>query len=182
MKRLYNEDLDLLVRDVDEKSISHKLAAYLQPEFVDLKVDCEYNKHGDKGKKLGDANEMLELLRQRYTPKELVKKLDENNAIIVRPDIIVHTRGIDDNNELVIEMKKSTNRDRWKKQFDIEKLKALTDKSNENPITAYCYNYGLFLNIPTGEAVKSLNMWMTDCLKGCQWFEDGEPKEITGVH
>ncbi len=171
---LYKQDSDLLNRDVDEKSISHRLASYLQSEFTDLKVDCEYNKHGDKGKKLGDAEEMLELLRQRYTPEQLMKKIDGNNAIVVRPDIVVHTRGIDDNNEIVIEMKKIRNKDIWKKRFDEEKLKAFTNKSNENPYTAYHYNYGLFLDIPTGKAVNSLDQWMTDCLKEWQWFENGK--------
>lgn len=38
-----DRDRDLLVMDVNERSISHKLAEHLAREFDEWDVDCEYN-------------------------------------------------------------------------------------------------------------------------------------------
>ena len=78
---LYFHDLFLLKNDVVETAISHKLALYLQQQFDDWHVDCEYNRNY-----LGD-----------------VKRLDGD---IVRPDIIIHRRETRADNLMVIEIKK----------------------------------------------------------------------------
>ena len=94
-KFLENEG-DLFEIGVNERSISHKVAEYLQYEFSDMKVDCEYNRHG--------------LSRD---PKNLMGKR-------VFPDIVVHRRGTDIENLLVIEVKKkghsqnALDHDKWK--------------------------------------------------------------------
>ena len=90
------EDDDLLQRNVNERSITHKLAEYLQRQFEGLKVDCEYNRRGKD-------------------PKTLQKR--------IFPDIIVHDRGDSDNNRLVIEVKKSA---AGPVTRDEEKLRGLT--------------------------------------------------------
>jgi hypothetical protein len=141
-----------------------------------LKVDCEYNRHEDKEKRLGDDKKMLELLQQKYNAEQLEKKLDDTNAITVYPDIILHKRGIDEYDELVIEIKKASNTDKWQRQFDLEKLKAFTKQSYENPHTSYHYKYGLFLDIPTDKVANDLTQWLTDCQKRWLWFENGERK------
>jgi hypothetical protein len=88
-------DVYLLQVDANERSISHKVAEYLQPEFPDWNVDCEYNRDG-------------------HTPKVLAGLLREESADgagnRVFPDIIVHRRGQrgPEGNLLVIEMKKSS--------------------------------------------------------------------------
>ena len=38
--------------DANERSLTHKLAEYLQCEFPDWHVDCEYNRHGLDVKRL----------------------------------------------------------------------------------------------------------------------------------
>ncbi len=78
---LYHHDSFLLTNDLDELTISHKLASYLQQKFDAWNVDCEYNREQGGSKRL--------------------------NGNIVRPDIIIHHRGTKDN-LLVIEIKKMT--------------------------------------------------------------------------
>ena len=80
------KDRYLLDNDVHEVTISHKLAEYLQYQFPDMNVDCEYNRqvppdNGDNIKRRSDTGDR------------------------VRPDIIVHKRGSNENNCLVIEIK-----------------------------------------------------------------------------
>jgi len=82
VRLLLRNDLFLLKNDSDEWTISHKLAEYLQQEFLDWHVDVEYNRDKDQ-----------------------VKTLDGER---VRPDIVVHIRNTD-SNLLVIEVKKSSN-------------------------------------------------------------------------
>jgi|YNPMSStandDraft_1061717.scaffolds.fasta_scaffold15950_3 hypothetical protein len=78
IRQLLGNDRDLLEIEVNERSIAHKLAEYLQQQFPKWHVDCEYNRHGIEIKKLGEAR--------------------------VYPDIIVHLRNTPFN-LLVIELK-----------------------------------------------------------------------------
>jgi hypothetical protein len=124
LDKLFADDLFLLQSDANERSISHKLAEYLQLEFAEWHVDCEYNRKGHDPKRLN--------LR--------VEQVDTANtqAKTVYPDIIVHHRNSDDN-LLVIEIKKSTNPDDG--EFDREKLEAF--------ISQLGYKYGLFIKLIT---------------------------------
>ncbi len=65
LREFFRNDIDLLCRDVNERSITHELAEHLQRQFEDLKVDGEYNRHGGR-----------------------TKKDDCNRSVI--PDIVVH--------------------------------------------------------------------------------------------
>jgi hypothetical protein len=78
IRQLLRNDYHLLEINAHERSIAHKLAEYLQQQFHDWHVDCEYNRHGIE-----------------------IKKLDEAR---VYPDIIVHLRNTPFN-LLVIELK-----------------------------------------------------------------------------
>lgn len=75
-----NEVGDEMERGAHERSVAHKLAEYLQEQFPQWHVDCEYNRH------------------------EL--RIKKQNGDKVYPDIIVHHRGIKDN-LLVVELKTS---------------------------------------------------------------------------
>lgn len=79
-------DRYLLEHDVNEKAMTHKVAEYLQTSFSDYNVDCEYNRNMELAKQLNLTNE---------------------DSAITYPDIIVHKRGSNDNNLLIIEAKKS---------------------------------------------------------------------------
>ena len=70
---------DLLQLNANERSITHKLAEYLQREFSDWNVDCEYNRLGAAIKRL--------------PAPEAIGSDDEDGRTIF-PDIIVHRRNI----------------------------------------------------------------------------------------
>jgi hypothetical protein len=47
-------DADLLIRDVNERSITHMLAMYLQDEFsTEWMVDCGFDENGENGGQTG---------------------------------------------------------------------------------------------------------------------------------
>src|SRR5258708_2030866 len=125
---LYQRDTYLLQTDVNERSISHKLASYLQEAFSDWDVDCEYNRNHDDP----------ELLKRLQISAEDVSP-DDVQARTVFPDIIVHHRGTSDN-LLVIEIKKTTNQ--LSDDFDKQKLREFKRQ------LGYCY--ALFLRFQTG--------------------------------
>jgi hypothetical protein len=95
VRGLFAADSALLIRSVNERTITGQLAAHLRPYFDGWDVDCEYNRDG-----------------------HAVKKTD---GVIVVPDIIIHHRGTPDN-LLVIEVKKSNSR--VHDEEDLQKLVA----------------------------------------------------------
>jgi len=127
LKQLSEADFYLLKNDLNECSINHMLAYHLQSQFKEWHVDCEYNKNWNKIKK-------LEL------PKDKVDWTD-TEAKSVFPDIIVHRRGGDGPNLLVIEVKKSSNTS--DRRHDYNKLKEYGK--------ILSYSCALFLEIGTKE-------------------------------
>ena len=49
---LLTADEDTLRLDINERTISHRLAMYLEPHFPGWNVDCEYNRDHDDMKRL----------------------------------------------------------------------------------------------------------------------------------
>ncbi len=121
LQRLTTDDRALFVHDVNERTICCRLAIYLQKEFQDFNVDCEYNRnHNDfkYAKRLYDP-ELLRLAdeaRKEAGRRPLKKGTD---CLFVFPDIIIHRRDTFDN-LLVIETKKTTST--VKDAFDLRKL------------------------------------------------------------
>lgn len=107
LQTLVERDANILMYDINERTISHRLAGYLEPFFKDWNVDCEYNRNHDDSKR-------LEIPRRNA-------RTDDTEARTVFPDIIVHRRGTDEN-LLVIEMKKTTSQE--SDEFDLLKLSA----------------------------------------------------------
>ena len=118
------KDMGLLELSVNERSISHKLAEYLQHQFEGLNVDCEYNRHG--------ADVKTQPAREQIWS-------DDRDAKTVYPDIIVHRRGNDESNLLVIEVKKTEARTDDISR-DKKKLRAFTD-----PQCGFKYRLGILL-------------------------------------
>jgi len=116
---LFEKDAFLLDNDTNERSVSHKLAEYLQILFPDWHVDCEYNRRGYEIKELEGIEECSEEIRTNR----------------VYPDIIIHQRGTI-RNLLVVEIKTNTP----ESVCDIEKLKLFTSEHGE-----YRYDFGLFI-------------------------------------
>ena len=146
----FNSDRDLLDIGVNERSITHKLAEHLQRHFKDLKVDCEYNRRVCDTKKL----------------RSCVRTIDNDDleAKTVYPDIIVHRRGDDKCNLLVIEAKKSNNTASLEE--DRRKLREFTRSRGD-----YEYEFGLLLVFDVGKRKQ---------IRCVESFKNGEDDRKTG--
>lgn len=140
---LYKRDKVMLSIDANERSITHRFAIYIEKEFPEWNVDCEYNRDGEDPKEihLNRSNE--------DDPK--------NDGNKVYPDIIVHKRTTN-KNLIVIEAKKNTSSDL---ETDKEKIKAYLEEYN--------YNTGLFIifNVKNGPLSTDLEwfngrIWRTE--------------------
>ena len=94
--RLAREDGYLLEKDLSERCIAARLAMYLQDQFRDHKVDVEYNRDGDTPKRLD-------------LPEECANYKNRDGEALVVPDVVVHCRGSEGPNVLVLEVKKVSN-------------------------------------------------------------------------
>lgn len=114
---LYQNDEYLIKHRVAERDITSKFAHYFQNNMretiiADYDVDCEYNRDG-------------------YGMKNI-------DGTLVYPDFILHKRGTNDSNLLIIEFKTWWNSDN---REDIEKLKAMM-----SDLYRYQYGYSIILN------------------------------------
>lgn len=120
IEELKIKDAYLLEHDLNERSISHKLSCYIGKRIDGWDVDAEYNRNMNDQKRLSPT--------------------DKHG---VMPDIIIHKRGknndngIEDNNLLVVEVKKTPNEKQ--KKNDISKLKRFIKNR------PYCYKFGAFI-------------------------------------
>lgn len=138
LKILYVKDRYLLKHNCHERSITHKLAEYLQELLPQYNVDCEYNldiDNKDNRRKRWISQKVIENIRQEIENSR--KSLNESNWNLSEeieklskgfyPDIIVHRRGSNNFNKLVIEGKKGN----LNSDLDVEKLTALTSQDGE---------------------------------------------------
>lgn len=95
---LYRNDHFLITNGTEERTITHKLAEYIQQQFLEWHVDCEYNRLG------------------QGLPKAI---LSQNTSY---PDIIIHHRNTREN-LLVVEAKSIHSRDH-SDVHDKKKIKA----------------------------------------------------------
>ena len=126
--RFTTQDSKLLDFDASERSMTHKLAEYLQQEFPGWDVDCEYNRDIQKPKSM---------------PWEGCSHLPYKRRRIL-PDIVIHKRGSDEN-LIVIEAKKSNNRN--KSNHDSCKMKVYKSLLG--------YRFGYFVTFPIGKGTSS---------------------------
>lgn len=117
---LFKNDAFLLENDIHQKAITHKLAEYLQIQFPDGNVDCEYNRHGFDIKEIGDIH---------------VECPEHRTGDRVIPDIIIHHRNTE-KNLLVIEVETRGNNS----DCDYKKLEYFTNEGKE-----FKYKFGLFI-------------------------------------
>ena len=98
LSKIEKKHPELLQLKAHELTLVAHLFCYLRGRFRDYSVDMEYNRQGSEG-----------------VPKKLKGRR-------VRPDLIVHVRGNDKGNLLVVECKKS-NWNRTDKKENIARLK-----------------------------------------------------------
>jgi hypothetical protein len=144
LSQLKEKDQWLLKRDLSEQSVSHKLAEYLQQYFTGdnaYNVDCEYNGDIDDN----SDRKHISILREKLVQLQLLsqRETELEHEIIERavfPDIIVHKRGDNNNNLLIIEVKKQSSRIPF--DYDQLKLSAYTSPENGNHLK---YQLGAFI-------------------------------------
>jgi hypothetical protein len=94
------DDQYLLDNDLSERCIASRLAMYLQAAFPDHDVDVEYNRAGEIAKRVPMSEECD------------TRENRDGNPLAV-PDVIVHKRGPEGPNILVLELKKTSNQEGW---------------------------------------------------------------------
>ena len=132
----YVKDKYLIDNDIHERSMTHKLAIYLEGLFKEYDVDCEYNKNISKSKKIHDIEYKIQEIRK-------IEKDEYKDSVVVFPDITIHKRGNKLKNLLVIEVKKDNaikNNKSKLEEIDIFKLKAYTTEDLN-------YRYGIYINL-----------------------------------
>ena len=102
---LYNKDFAIIEKQCSERSIVFRLGLYVAQNFekCGYDVDCEYNRR---------ENEQKSLIGRQYN----------------YPDLIVHRRGNNENNLLVVEVKTRNDRQSAHFQNDINKLIGFTEE------------------------------------------------------
>jgi hypothetical protein len=90
-RELLKRDSYLLEVNANERSITHRLAVYLEPKFPGFQTDCEYNRDEKIPKELWSFKKTIES--------------DDGDGVSVYPDIIIHRRGTN-KNHVVIEAKR----------------------------------------------------------------------------
>ena len=113
---LYKNDSFLISNCTEERTITHKLAEYIQDLFPEWHVDCEYNRLGE-----GGTNAQKPV----------------NNQNTSYPDIIIHLRNTKEN-QLVIEAKNIHSRNHSDTN-DKLKIKGYIEDERYN------YNFGLWI-------------------------------------
>jgi hypothetical protein len=110
VRRMMVDDAHLLLKDCSEMAVMHRIAVYLEADFYGWHVDVEYNRDG-------------------HNPK--AAQFDVPDRSLVVPDVLVHGRGTNDRNLVVIEAKKQSQRNtrgeaggRTLEEEDFDKLRA----------------------------------------------------------
>ena len=143
LQELHYRDKILLEIKANERSITHKLACYIDKYINEIghwDVDAEYNRSID--------------IRKSLNCPELDFEQEFNY-----PDIIIHKRGksnynleVDNHNLLIIELKVNENNKINKKDF--KKIQCFIKSF------PYYYNYGLFINLNTRNK-DNFSYWLT---------------------
>ena len=97
-----------------------RLAVYLEPHFPQHRVNVEYNRHGLRPKRL--------------------KLPAYGGEKLILPDVVVHRQGHDENNLLVIQVKKETNKE--SREYDRAVIAGMKQD--------YGYTWGVLIDLPAG--------------------------------
>jgi hypothetical protein len=144
-QRLLDLDAELFRFDVNERTITQRLSLYLQSEFPDYAVDCEYNRNMDETKRLP-------------VPVTTIQSNDIK-GVTVFPDIVVHRRGSHESNLLALEAKKNAP-DGAVAEHDAKKLCGFTTQTAGD----FGYSWGVFVNFRITGGV---------CAPAFTWFAGG---------
>ena len=85
LEDFFIKDQDLIEVNANERSISHKIAEYIQKRVPEWNVDCEYNRSVDYQDGGKDIPKRLQSLVRNI-------KTNDTEGSTVFPDIIIHKR------------------------------------------------------------------------------------------
>src|SRR5262245_35383819 len=122
LHEFYAQEDFLFEKDLGERAITHRFAVYLEKQFSDWAVDCNYDRLGD---------------RTLHLPRGTIVSTDDHLGKSIYPDVVVHQREIP-NNLLSVEVRKASNHTPI--EHDQHKLVALTD-----PHVWFAYGIGVLL-------------------------------------
>ncbi|HEY0910393.1 MAG TPA: hypothetical protein VGD75_09190 [Bradyrhizobium sp.] len=128
----YAREVYLLEKDLGERTLTHRLAVYLESRFAGWDVDCDYNRLGERRLRL---------------PKGAIVSTDDDSGKSVYPDIVVHRR-TGPENLLAIEVRKATNHQ--PPEHDQHKLRGLTD-----PHLWFAYQIGVLVTLAKDSVASS---------------------------
>ena len=141
--KFLKEEKEIIEINVNERTLSARLMFHLQTILLEDKlyrekyktysVDCKYNR----------MNEYKIKALKRYENFEIDDNSDKIRKIF--PDIILHKRKEEDN-LIVIEMKKSTSNNIDCKEKDRERLKIMTNLNDPNNFN---YTLGVYFKVDT---------------------------------
>lgn len=120
VQQLFAKDSFLLEANAAERAIAARLAVYLEARFPQHHVNVEYNRHGLHPKRLNLPG---------YGDEKLIL-----------PDVVVHRQGNDENNLLVIQIKKETNNE--SRDYDRAVLVGMMQD--------YGYTCAVLIDLPAG--------------------------------
>lgn len=148
-------------RRVAERTVTQRIAMHLQPRIQELQVDCEYNRNGGRPK-------YIDVQHDHLTPSERQHQIEtatrgrakatrleieqwSTYRVTSSPDILVHQRGTNDHNLLIVEVKiVGDRRGADGESLDMAKLRAFTLKNGP-----YHYQLGLFVVVSLeGETIR----------------------------
>ena len=141
-EKFLKDEKEIIEIDINERTLSARLMFHLQTilledelyreKYKTYSVDCEYNRINEIEYKILKVCEYIEKTKNF---EEVDKK--------VYPDIIVHKRN-ENNNLIVIEMKKSTSNNIDCKEKDRERLKIMTNLNDPNNFN---YTLGIYFEL-----------------------------------
>jgi hypothetical protein len=120
----YGRESHLMEKDLGERTLTHRLAVYVEKQFPGWETDCDYSRLGERTLRL---------------PKGSIASTDDHIGKSVYPDIVVHQREIP-NNLLALEVRKESNHQ--PPEHDQHKLRGLTD-----PHLWFAYRVGVLLTL-----------------------------------
>jgi len=124
LREFFGREAFLMERDLGERTLTHRLAVYIEKQFSGWEVDCDYNRLGERTMRL---------------PHGTIVSTDDHLGKSIFPDIVVHQRDIP-NNLLALELRKATNHQPI--EHDQHKLRALTD-----PHLWFAYSIGVMVTL-----------------------------------
>ncbi|MBR1121209.1 hypothetical protein JQ628_06760 [Bradyrhizobium lablabi] len=122
IRELYAREEYLFDKDLGERTLTHRLAVYIERQFDGWEVDCDYNRLGERLLKL---------------PHGSIISTDDGLGKSIFPDIVVHRRVVPEN-LLAIEVRKEINHQPV--EHDQHKLRGMTD-----PHLWFAYRLGVLL-------------------------------------